>query len=233
MGSEPTSARIDPTRERDLLDRARVDGAAFGELYDAYLPRLYGFVFRRVGERSVAEDVTTASFEQALAAVRGDDFKNGSFRGSLYRVAADAIVEHVRSVRQLVPVDGPSADRKQPGGKVRRAGSPGRASSPGRAGSPGRVDSPGRTAGRAVRVTGDEAAFEAFAGALDGDRLSAAIRRLPESHRRVLILRFYDDLEIDEICGLLGCTQASFAVKLHRALGALRGALLKESTDAA
>ena len=120
-------------------------------------------------------------------------------------------MEHVRSGRQLVPVDGPSADGKLPGDKVRRAGS----------------------RGRTARVTGDEAAFEAFAGAWDGDPLSGAIRRLPESHRRVLILRFYDDLEIDEICGLLGCTQASFAVKLHRALGALRGALLKQSTDAA
>ena len=40
--------RMDPTRERALVDRARVDASAFGELYDFYLPRIYGFVARRL-----------------------------------------------------------------------------------------------------------------------------------------------------------------------------------------
>ena len=49
----------------------------------------------------------------------------------------------------------------------------------------------------------------------------------------MLVLRFYDDLEVDEICGLLGCSRATFAVKLHRALAALRGVLSQEKIDAA
>jgi hypothetical protein len=32
-----TVTRLDPTRERALVARARVDPAAFGELYDFYL----------------------------------------------------------------------------------------------------------------------------------------------------------------------------------------------------
>ncbi|HTC85737.1 MAG TPA: sigma-70 family RNA polymerase sigma factor [Candidatus Acidoferrum sp.] len=204
---------MDQARERDLVARSRADGAAFGELYDFYLPRLYGFVYRRVGERSAAEDVTATAFERALTAVRGDDFKNDSFGGWLYRVAANAIVDHVRAGRRLVPLDAATGDEPDAGTE----------------------HAPRRSAarGRAARVTGDEAAFDSFSGALERDQLAQAIRRLPDTHRRVLVLRFYDDLEIDEICGLLGCTRANFAVKLHRALGALRGALLKESIDAA
>ena len=62
---------MDRDRERTLVDRARSDAAAFGELYDFYLPRIYGFAYRRVQERSVAEDVTATTFQRALeAAIR-------------------------------------------------------------------------------------------------------------------------------------------------------------------
>jgi RNA polymerase sigma-70 factor (ECF subfamily) len=201
---------MDPARERDLVDRARADASAFGELYDYYLPRLYGFIFRRVGERSVAEDLTAATFERALGAVRRSDFRNESFGGWLYRVAANAVVDHVRSGRRLVTLGAINGEQ---------SGDDGRATD-------------GSQGGRA-RLTGDEMAVDAFARTLDRDQLARALKGLPETHRRVLVLRFYDDLEVDEICGLLGCSRATFAVKLHRALAALRGALLRETTDAA
>lgn len=201
---------MDPARERDLVDRARADGSAFGELYDYYLPRLYGFILRRVGERSVAEDLTATTFERALNAVRRSDFRNDAFGGWLYRVAANAVVDHVRSGRRFVTFGTMSGSDDD---ESRTAGS---------AGDGGRG-----------RPTGDEAAVDAFARTLDRDQLARALRGLPETHRRVLVLRFYDDLEVDEICGLLGCSRATFAVKLHRALAALRGALATETTDAA
>lgn len=205
---------MDPARERTLVDRARADGSAFGELYDFYLPRLYGFILRRVGERSVAEDLTATTFERALGAVRRSDFRNEAFGGWLYRVAANAIVDHVRSGRRLVTL-GAVLDEKADDTADDTADD-------GRAGDAGRG-----------RLTGDEAAVDAFAATLDTDQLARALRGLPETHRRVLVLRFYDDLEVDEICGLLGCSRATFAVKLHRALAALRGAMGREKTDAA
>ena len=202
---------MDPARERDLVDRARADGSAFGELYDYYLPRIYGFIFRRVGERSVAEDLTATTFERALGSVRRSDFRNESFGGWLYRVAANAVVDHVRSGRRFVTLEA-VADHG--------------------AGDDGRSPRDGSQRGHG-RPTGDEMAVDAFARTLDRDQLARALRGLPEAHRRVLVLRFYDDLEVDEICGLLGCSRATFAVKLHRALAALRGALVRETTDAA
>jgi RNA polymerase sigma-70 factor (ECF subfamily) len=208
MEREPTASRMDPARERDLVVRSRLDGAAFGELYDFYLPRLFGFIVRRVGERSVAEDLTATTFERALTAVRRSDFRNESFGGWLYRVAANAIVDHVRSGRRLRRL-GSSAFDADPDGLDEAAAH-----------------------GRTV-VSGDEKALDQFATMLDRDQLAVALRRLPETHRRVLVLRFYDDLDVEEICSVLGCSRATFAVKLHRALAALRGAMDAETTDAA
>jgi RNA polymerase sigma-70 factor, ECF subfamily len=202
MVADLAVTRMDPTREQALVARSRVDAGAFGELYDYYLPRIYAFVARRVGERAVAEDVTAATFERALAAVRREDFRNESFGGWLYRVASNAIVDHVRQGRRSVSLSVPASDR----------------------------DDDGPAAGD---VLGDESAVAAFTAAIDRDVLRRALRRLPEPHRRLIILKFFDGLELDELCATLGCSRATFAVKLHRALRALRATVAEESTDAA
>jgi RNA polymerase sigma-70 factor (ECF subfamily) len=179
---------MDRDRERTLVDRARSDAASFGELYDFYLPRIYGFVYRRVQERSVAEDLTAATFQRALESVRQRDFRNDAFGGWLYRVAANAVVDHVRRGRRVVPLDG--ADTSH-------------------------------------------GATDDFAAALDRDELRTAMSRISGAHREVLTLRFYDDLDADEASAVLGCSRGTFAVRLHRAIAALRGAIVQEKTDAA
>ena len=184
-GSNGTS-RMDRDRERTLVDRARSDAAAFGELYDFYLPRIYGFAYRRLQERSVAEDVTATTFQRALEAVRHRDFRNDAFGGWLYRVAANAVVDRVRDGRRIVSLamtDGPVGD--------------------------------------------------AFAASLDRDELRTAMARLSGQQREVLTLRFYDDLDADEASAVLGCSRATFAVRLHRAITALRDAMTQEMIDVA
>jgi RNA polymerase sigma-70 factor (ECF subfamily) len=69
--------------------------------------------------------------------------------------------------------------------------------------------------------------------AVDRDTLRRAIVRLPEAHRRVILLKYFDGLEVDELCAAIGCSRETFAVKLHRALRSLRAAIGQEATDAA
>lgn len=178
--------------ERTLVARAREDGGAFAELYDFYLPRIYGFIYRRVQDRDVAEDLTSMTFQRALETVRRPDFRNDAFGGWLYRVASNAVVDHVRRDRRyvsLTDLDG----GEEPG----------------------------------------DLALDAMAAALDRDQLRRALRQLPANHREVLVLRFYDDLDVTEICAIVGCSRETFAVRLHRALRALRVAIAKESADVA
>jgi RNA polymerase sigma-70 factor (ECF subfamily) len=188
MDGPDGASRMDRDRERTLVDRARSDAAAFGELYDFYLPRIYGFVYRRVQERSVAEDLTAATFQRALETLRHREFRNDAFGGWLYRVAANAVVDHVRRGSRLTHLDG---------------------------------------------TDGSGSVGDAFAAALDADELRSALSRISDAHRQVLALRFYDDLSPDEASAVLGCSRATFAVRLHRAIAAVRGALAQEATDAA
>src|SRR5436190_18605406 len=184
MDPTSSSTRMDPQRERALVARSRSDASAFGELYDFYLPRIYAFVLRRVRERSVAEDLTAMTFERALGAVRREAFRNESFGGWLYRVASNAVVDQVRHAGRTVPL--PLDERSEPAGDRR---------------SRPEVDGlRDRAGGRPI--LGDEAAARAFAAALDRDALRQALLVLPENHRRVIVLRFLDGLEPDELCAV-------------------------------
>jgi len=198
---------MDPAREQALVARARADVAAFGELYDWYLPRIHGFIARRVEDRAVTEDLTATTFERALGAIRRADFRNESFGGFLYRVAANAVVDHARRSRWTVPLGARASDY---------------------AGFEGEEGS-----GRDDASLSDDSATRAFASALDRDVLRRALLGLPEAHRRLIVLKFFDGLEPDELCAALGCSRATLAVKLHRALRALRASMTVETTDAA
>jgi RNA polymerase sigma-70 factor (ECF subfamily) len=87
----------DPFDEQTLVERARTDRDAFAELYRRYLPRIYTFAYRRCGSRPLAEDVTAATFEEALRALPSFVAKGGGFGPWLFRIAANEIVDHHRA----------------------------------------------------------------------------------------------------------------------------------------
>lgn len=179
-------------RERQLVERSRDDAAAFGELYDFYLPRIYGFIFRRVQDRCVAEDLTSMTFQRALENVRRAEFRNECLGGWLFRVASNAVVDHARHARRLISL-GELPETEEPG----------------------------------------DVALDALAAALDRDQLRRALLSLPAGHRELLVMRFYDDLDTTELATAFGCSRETLAVRLHRALRALRAAIVKEAADVA
>jgi len=90
------TATIDQDDERALIAAAQDDPARFGDLYDRYVHRVYGFVSRRVGNRAEAEDITSAVFEQALASLPRFEWRGVPFAAWLIRIAANALADHWR-----------------------------------------------------------------------------------------------------------------------------------------
>jgi RNA polymerase sigma-70 factor (ECF subfamily) len=56
----------------------------------------------------------------------------------------------------------------------------------------------------------------------DVDALSFARSRLSVPHRQVVLMRFVDDLQLDEIAALLGVPVGTVKSRLHHALSSLR-----------
>lgn len=90
-----------PDEEWALLERVRVyDRAAIAEIYDRYSLRIYNYLYHRLGNTHLAEDLTATVFVRMLEAVRSSKAWRTSFSGWLYRIAHNLVVDHFRSGRQ-------------------------------------------------------------------------------------------------------------------------------------
>ena len=85
------------TNETKLLERAKTyDEAALAELYDRYAPRIYAYIYRRVSDAALAEDLTGELFVRMLRAIRNERVWRTSFVAWLYRIAHNLVVDHYR-----------------------------------------------------------------------------------------------------------------------------------------
>lgn len=83
--------------ETELLARAsEFDERAIAEIYTRYEGKIYAFLYRRVGEQSLAEDLTAQVFLKMLEAIRSGHTWRTSFSGWLYRIAHNLLVDHYR-----------------------------------------------------------------------------------------------------------------------------------------
>jgi RNA polymerase sigma factor (sigma-70 family) len=55
----------------------------------------------------------------------------------------------------------------------------------------------------------------------------AAVARLPERERRVIILRFFSDMSVSEAAALIGCPEGTVKSLTHAAIRRLRDAGLE------
>ena len=69
---------------------------AWDELYDTYFPKMYRYLYVRIGDRDVAEELTAEVFEQACKGVHRFHYRGVPFASWLYRVAHNVMVDWQR-----------------------------------------------------------------------------------------------------------------------------------------
>ena len=79
-----------------MIEAAQADPARFVDVYDRYVDRVYAYVSRRAGSRTVAEDITSEVFQQALANLARFEWRGVPFAAWLYRMAANGVADHWR-----------------------------------------------------------------------------------------------------------------------------------------
>jgi len=94
-------------RERLLVERAQIDPSAFAALYEAYVDRIYNYIYQRTGNRSDAEDLTARAFVKAFANLEHYVFRGVPFSAWLYRIAHNSVANWYRDRqrRQVVSLD--------------------------------------------------------------------------------------------------------------------------------
>src|SRR5882724_12649759 len=76
-----------------LVEAAQKDPSRFAELYELNFARVYAYIARRVGDRDVAQDLTSDVFHKALASIQSFECRGIPFAGWLMRIAANMIVD--------------------------------------------------------------------------------------------------------------------------------------------
>jgi RNA polymerase sigma-70 factor (ECF subfamily) len=83
--------------ENRLVELARSDPEAFGELYRRNVDRIYTYVFYRVGSAADAEDLTARTFYQALGGIHRYVDQGVPFLAWLYRIAHNLVANYHRN----------------------------------------------------------------------------------------------------------------------------------------
>jgi RNA polymerase sigma-70 factor, ECF subfamily len=92
----PDDASVVALVNRVVVSR---DAYAFGEIYDRFVERVYKYLFFRTGSRPEAEDLTEHVFLKAWEAIGRYRWQGRPFLAWLYRLAHNAHIDHVRSLR--------------------------------------------------------------------------------------------------------------------------------------
>jgi RNA polymerase sigma-70 factor (ECF subfamily) len=83
--------------EAKLIELARSDPEAFGELYNRTVDRIYTYVYYRTGNVTDAEDLTARTYHQALNNIHRYTDQGVPFVAWLYRIAHNLVANYHRS----------------------------------------------------------------------------------------------------------------------------------------
>ncbi len=183
----------------------RRDRQAFIEAYDANIEEINRFVYFKVGNREEANDLTSLIFLKAWNHVQNKNLLEAkTLRALLYKIARNAIIDHYREQgsRQHLSVDtliDKEAELKDP---------------------------------QEFLFLDEKNQSEDMAEKMDKEAeltmIKGKLLHLKEEYREVIIMRFINDLSMEEIADITKKSKGSIRVSLHRALKALRELIEEE-----
>jgi RNA polymerase sigma-70 factor (ECF subfamily) len=97
----------DTAADSELIERAKNDKEAFGQLYELYYDRIYNYVFYRTSNVVEAEDLTARIFERAMKHIGNYQDQGVPFSAWLYRIAHNLVANWYRdnSRRTFVAIE--------------------------------------------------------------------------------------------------------------------------------
>lgn len=99
-------SRMPLANERQLVLQAQAGNSeAFGQLYDAYMERIYRFVYFRVEDQQTAEDITSHVFLKAWSNLDRFSFSRTPYLAWLYTIAHNAVIDHYRTRKVTTALD--------------------------------------------------------------------------------------------------------------------------------
>jgi len=178
--------------EKEILERAKTDPLAFGELYDFYYKPIFGFLYSRMGHAETAKDLTNETFFQALKNFKKyKPRKTASFKSWLFAIAVAQSANYYRKKSKLFEVTTEEA--------------------------PELVDKEEYRPDIAYQM-GEDAELLRSQIRL----LHETMKQLDQKQQNILSLRYFAHMSVPEISQTLGIKEGTIKSHIHRALKRLQ-----------
>ena len=89
-------------KEQEIVSRAQNDPGSFAPLYDYYFPKIYNYIYHRVQNTQLAEDLVSETFYKALANIKQFKWQGRSFSSWLYTIARNQVIDQYRRQEPLL-----------------------------------------------------------------------------------------------------------------------------------
>jgi len=97
--SKDRPLRYSDKYEENLVQRAKGDPHAFGELFDKYYDQILNYVVHRTANVALAEELTSNTFFKALEKLNSFNWRNIPFSAWLYKIASNEINGYYRRTK--------------------------------------------------------------------------------------------------------------------------------------
>jgi RNA polymerase sigma-70 factor (ECF subfamily) len=87
-------------REYQILQKARHNPEAFGELYEKYFDRIFNFIYRQTDDEALTADLTSQTFLNALNHLHRFEYRGVPVSAWLYRIAANEVNKYYRKKKR-------------------------------------------------------------------------------------------------------------------------------------
>lgn len=105
---EHQTARLDlplPGEARLVRQAKSGSSEAFAQLYDAYVARVYRYIYFRVTDDAATEDLTSQVFLKAWESLDRYEIGSSPFMVWLYTIARNLVVDYYRTKKASVPLE--------------------------------------------------------------------------------------------------------------------------------
>jgi RNA polymerase sigma-70 factor (ECF subfamily) len=82
--------------EQEIIERAKKDPQAFGEIYERYFDRIFNFLYRQTDDEPVAGDLCSQTFVNALNHLNRYEFRGFPLSAWLYKIAGNEVNKFYR-----------------------------------------------------------------------------------------------------------------------------------------
>jgi RNA polymerase sigma-70 factor (ECF subfamily) len=190
-------AALDKISEKEMVEAARRDPAAFGALFDLYHLKILKYAAYRTGNAEAAKDITGETFFKALNKLWQFRWRGASFSALLYRIASNEVNMYFRS-KKYAPASLDELIENSPSYEPRSSNS---------------LNEELENAQKAI----DNNSLFAL--------VHAELVKLPPLYQEVLSMRFFDSMKISEISAALNKKAGTVKSILSRGLSMIRGSM--------